>query len=141
MCLSTQLELSKMFKSKGLDFGHFSSKSDNSSLDWWKTLKNWLEKYSNPIFPKKCDIYWQKTCWGCQIKLKFGTQVYDFVLKKTPQNNFFIRGTHHCQNGIWNIQIFASIFLLSHNILQGKFEAKLKKKKMKVTFSSKFYLK
>ena len=62
MRLSTQLELSKMFKSKGLDFGHFSSKSDNSSLDWWKTLKNWLEKYSNPIFPKKCDIYWQKTC-------------------------------------------------------------------------------
>ena len=26
-----------------------------------------------------------------------------------------------------NMKIFASIFLLSHNILQGKFEAKLKK--------------
>ena len=34
MRLSTQLELSKMFKSKGLDFGNFSSKSDNSSFDW-----------------------------------------------------------------------------------------------------------
>ena len=64
MRLSTQLELSKMFKSKGLDFGHFSSKSDNSSLDWWKTLKNWLEKYSNPIFPKNVIYIGKKPVEG-----------------------------------------------------------------------------
>ena len=93
-----------------------------------KNSQKFVEKIFQHNICKKWDIYWQKTCWGCQIKLKFGTQVNHFVLKKTPQNNFFIRGTHHCQNGIWNIQIFASIFLLSHNILQGKFEAKLKKK-------------
>ena len=40
-----------------------------------------------------------------------------------------------------NMKIFASIFLLSRNILQGKFEGKLIKKKVKVTFSFNFFLK
>ena len=40
---------------------------------------------------------------------------------------FFFQPGPNSENGIWSIQIFASIFLLSHNILQGKFEAKLKK--------------
>ena len=63
---------------------------------------------------------WQDTAmhW-CLWKLKFGTQVNQFVLKKTPQNNFFHRCKHHCQNGIWNIQIFASIFLLSLIFYKG----------------------
>ena len=52
MRLSTQLELSKICKSKGLVFAQFWSKSGNSSCDWWKTLKILLEKYSNPIFAK-----------------------------------------------------------------------------------------
>ena len=52
MRLSTQLELSKICKSKGLVFAQFSSEYDNSSFDWWKTLKKLLEKYSNPIFAK-----------------------------------------------------------------------------------------
>ena len=52
MRLSTQLELLKICKSKGLVFAQFWSKSGNSSCDWWKTLKILLEKYSNPIFAK-----------------------------------------------------------------------------------------
>ena len=52
MWLSTQLELSKICKSKGLVFAQFSSESDNSSFDWWETLKNLLKKYSNTIFAK-----------------------------------------------------------------------------------------
>ena len=52
MWLSTQLELLKICKSKGLIFAQFWSKSGNSSCDWWKTLKKLLEKYSNPIFAK-----------------------------------------------------------------------------------------
>ena len=74
MRLSTQLELSKMFKSKCLDFGNFSSKSDNSSFDWWKTLKNWFEKYSNrqsynswsglPGLPRVLGSLGSIRCWA-----------------------------------------------------------------------------
>ena len=39
-----------------------------------------------------------------------GTQADFFMLRKKPQNNFFLRGPQHCENGIWNIKIFASIF-------------------------------
>ena len=141
MRLSTQLELSKICKTKGLVFAKFSSESVNSSFHWWKNSQKFVEQIFQHNICKKWDIYWQKTCWGCLWKLKFGTQVYQFVLKKTPQNNFFHRCKHHCQNGIWNIKIFASIFSLSYNILQGKFVAKLKKLKVKVTFTSKFCLK
>ena len=66
----------------------FSSKSDNSSFDWWKTLKSLLKQIFQPNICKKCDIYWQKTCWGCLIKLKFGTQVNQFVLKKHLKISF-----------------------------------------------------
>ena len=44
---------SKIFKSKGLDFAHFWSKSENSSSDWWTTDQILKEKYSRHIFAKK----------------------------------------------------------------------------------------
>ena len=53
---------------------------------------------------------WQKTCWGYLWSLKFCTQVDYCVLKKTSQNDFFHRGTHHCENGLWKIQIFCDFF-------------------------------
>ena len=42
--------------------------------------------------------------------------------EKKPQNNFFIRGQEHCENGMWNIQIFFTFF---HNlkIFDVRFEA------------------
>ena len=61
MWLSTQLELSKICKSKGLVFAQFPSESDNSSFDWGKTLKNLLKKYSNPIFAKNVIFIGKKT--------------------------------------------------------------------------------
>ena len=78
------------------------------------------------IFPshicRKWDIYWQKTCWGCRINFKFGTQANHLTRRKKNQNNFFIRGPQHCENGIWNIQIFFTFF---HNlkIFDVRFEA------------------
>ena len=71
-----------------------------------KNSQNIVRKIFQPNICKKCDTYWQKTCCWCLGKLKFGTQVNQFVPKKKHQNNFFPRCKHHCQNWIWNIQIF-----------------------------------
>ena len=71
-------------------------------------------------------------------KLKFFMKIKEASRKKTSQNNFFDSPALHCENAIWNIQIFASISLLFHNILQGKFEAKLKKRKWKWHFPPNF---
>ena len=63
---------------------------------------------------QKCDSYLQKTCCWCQISVKFCTPTNYLKLKKTPKNNFFIRGQQHCENGIpkfTNIhKIFAKYF-------------------------------
>ena len=126
MRLCTQLELSKICKSKGLVFAQFSSESDNSSFDRWKTLKKDLKKYSNTIFAKNGISIGKKNCWGCLWKLKFCTQVYHFVLRKTPQN-IFSQGRSSLSK--WNLKytnICINIFTVS-NILQEKFEEKLKK--------------
>ena len=64
MRLSTQLELSKICKSKGLVFAQFSPKSDNSTFDWWKTLKNLLKIYSNQIFAKNVIFIGEKSVAG-----------------------------------------------------------------------------
>ena len=64
MWLSTQLELSEICKSKGLVFAQFSPKSDNSTFDWWKTLKNLLKKYSNQIFTKNVIFIGKKSVAG-----------------------------------------------------------------------------
>ena len=92
MWLSTQLELSKICKSKGLVFAQFPSESDNSSFDWGKTLKNLLKKYSNPIIAKNVIYIGKKNLLRVSDKVK--TQVNQFVLRRKPQNKFFIRGTH-----------------------------------------------
>ena len=62
--LSTQLELSKICKSKGLVFAQFSPKHDNSTFDWWKILKNLLKKYSNQIFAKNVIFIGKKSIAG-----------------------------------------------------------------------------
>ena len=50
MCLSTQLELSKVFKSKGLVFAQFWSKFKNSTSGWSPAVKIFREKYFCRIF-------------------------------------------------------------------------------------------
>ena len=88
-------------------------------------MKNWT-KFEGKIFPShicpKLDSYWQKTCSWCQLNFKFGTQANHVMPRKKAQNNFFNWGQEHCENGIWNIQIFFTFF---HNlkIFDVRFEA------------------
>ena len=49
------------------------------------------------------------------------------ALKKNLKITFLDRTPFIVKMEFENMKIFASIFLLSHNILQGKFEAKLNK--------------
>ena len=60
MCLSTQLELSKVFKSKGLVFAQFWPDFKNSTSGWSKTLKRFGEKYSRQIFVKNVALVGKK---------------------------------------------------------------------------------
>ena len=85
------------------------------------------EKYFPHKYNKKCHFFYKKMWRAGLLKLKFFMKIKEASRKKTSQNNFFDSPALHCENAIWNIQIFASISLLFHNILQGKFEAKLKK--------------
>ena len=66
---------------------------------------------------------------SCDLKMHFRSSTNPTTLRRDSMN------------GIWNIQIFASIFLLSNNILQRKFEVKLIKIESESDFSSKFCLK
>ena len=50
-----------------------------------KNSQKIVRKIFQPNICKKCDIYWQKTCCWCLRKLKFGTQVNQFVLKNTAK--------------------------------------------------------
>ena len=52
MQLSIEIEDFQVFKSKGLDFAQFWSKIDNSSSDWWTTVRILEEKYLHHIFAK-----------------------------------------------------------------------------------------
>ncbi len=60
MCLSTQLELSKVFKSKGLVFAQFWPDFENSTSGWSKTLKIFGGKYSRQIFVKNVVLAGKK---------------------------------------------------------------------------------
>ena len=108
--------MSKVLKSKCLVFGQFWSKSDNSSSSWWATVQILKEKYLHHIFAKNVASIGKKTCCWCQWNFKFGTQTNYIKLRKKPQNNFFHWGQHHCESGIWNIQIFFVIFFIVQNI-------------------------
>ena len=43
--------------------------------------------------------------------------------EKKPQNNFLVWGAHHCENGIWKIQIFCEFFS-SSKIFDVRFQGK-----------------
>ena len=92
------------------------------SVVWKKIVQNFMEKYSHMLFVKNGDSMGKKIVLG---KLEIWHTGKLGPAQKKSQNNCFTWGLIHNENWIWNIQIFASIWL-SHNILQGKFEAKLK---------------
>ena len=86
-------------------------------------MKNWT-KFEGKIFPShicpKLDSYWQKTCSWCQLNFKFGTQANHVMPRKKAQNNFFNWGQDHCENGIWNEQIF---FIVYDGVLRPVFNS------------------
>ena len=92
--------------------------SFNSILFQILKFQFWLVKNSTKFEGKilflnicqKCVIWRQKTCCWCQRNLKFCTDANYVVLKKTPQNNFFLWAEQHGQNGIWNLEIFVEFF-------------------------------
>ena len=106
MCQAIELGSLKVLKSKGLVFAQFWSKSENSFSKWWKTVQKLKEKYCHHIFVKNVTFISKKTCSWCQWNLKFCTQANNIEPKKTAQNIFFHWGQEHCENGIWNFQIF-----------------------------------
>ena len=122
MRLSIELENFQILKSKGLVFAQFWSKYDNSSADWWKTGQNLKEKYSHHIFVQNEAVICKKNLLLVSDKLQIRHTSKLPYAEKKPQNNFFIRGQEHCENGIWNIQIFFTFF---HNlkIFDVRFEA------------------
>ena len=72
------------------------------------------QKNTRKTFPPnichKWIIYLQKTWIGWLTTLKFCTQIVLVAFKKKAQNNFFVSDPIHCENGIWNILIFAKYF-------------------------------
>ena len=69
-----------------------------------------------------------KNLKGVSSKLQILHTIKFFcALKKNLKITFLDRTPFIVKMEFENMKIFASIFLLSHNILQGKFEAKLKK--------------
>ena len=72
------------------------------------------KKITRKIFPPnichKWIIHQQKTWTGWLTTLKFCKQIVLVVFWKKAQNNFFVSDPLHCENGIWNILIFAKYF-------------------------------
>ena len=58
----------------------------------------------------KWIIYKQKTWRGWLTILKFCKHFFLFAFRKKGQNNLFVSDPLHCENGIWNILIFAKYF-------------------------------
>ena len=53
----------------------------------------------------------ENSSW-CLWNFKFSLQANYLMPRKKPQNNFVHWGQQHCQNGVWNLQIFYVIFSL-----------------------------
>ena len=61
----------------------------------------------------------QKTWIARLRKMKLFSPADEVLPYKRPDNDFFLSRAIHCENSIWNIQIFASIFI-SLNICGGR---------------------
>ena len=101
---------SKIFRSKGLVFAQFWSKSENSSSDWWTTDQILKEKYSRHIFAKK-GVSLDKNLKGVSDHLEiWHAKRFCGALKK-PDNNVLVPGPVHCENGfnVWKLK-YSSFF-------------------------------
>ena len=101
-------------KSKCLVFAQFWSKSDNSFFDWCKTVNILVEKYFPHKYDDKYGIFLQKTWRAGLWNPKFYMKTQEASCKKISQNNFFHSAALHCENAIWNLQIFSVIFSSSN---------------------------
>ena len=104
-----KLEIQKFGKVKAQFSLNFVPNLKISVLTGKKLYKIWGKNIFLNIC-QKCVIWRQKTCCWCQRNLKFCTDANYVVLKKTPQNNFFLWAEQHGQNGIWNLEIFVEFF-------------------------------
>ena len=108
--------MSKVLKSKCLVFGQFWSKSDNSSSSWWATVQILKEKYLHHIFAKNVASIGKKPVAGVSETSNLAHRQITSSWGKNLKITFFHWGQHHCENGIWNIQIFFVIFFIVQNI-------------------------
>ena len=93
---------SKIFRSKGLVFAQFWSKSEYFQFWLVKDCSNFEAKIFPSHICQKWGTYWQKTWTGCQNTLKFGMQKDFVVLWKKPENNVLVPGPLHCEN--WRLK-------------------------------------
>ena len=88
----------KVFKSKGLVFAQFWSKFKNSTSGWSKTARALFQIYFYTELVKYLYTYLQKTWRAGRISLKFGVVSNQVVLRKTLENENFIRPALLCAN-------------------------------------------
>ena len=104
-----KLEIQKFWKVKAQFSLNFVPNLKISVLTGKELYKIWGKNIFLHIC-QICVIWSQKTCCGCGRNFKFCTDANYVVLKKTRQNNFFLPGPQHGQNGIWNLEIFVEYF-------------------------------
>ena len=109
MRLSIEVEISKVRKSKALVFAQFRSKTTKTSSFLWKTVKILKEQYFRQILMGNEGSIVKKPEGGMGEMWKLVCNQISWCSKK-PQNTFFLTGPLHCENGFWNMKIFALIF-------------------------------
>ena len=88
----------KVFKSKGLVFAQFWYKFKNSTSGWSKTARALFQIYFYTELVKYLYTFLQKTWRAGRISLKFGVVSNQVVLRKTLENENFIRPALLCAN-------------------------------------------
>ena len=83
---------------KGLVFAQFWSKFKNSTSGWSKTARALFQIYFYTELVKYLYTYLQKTWRADRISLKFGVVSNQVVLRKTLENENFIRPALLCAN-------------------------------------------
>ena len=69
-----------------------------------------VEKYLLRKYDTNMAFFLQKNWRAGLWNLKFFMKTKEASPEKTSQNNFFHSPALHCENGVWNIQIFFVIF-------------------------------
>ena len=105
-----KLEVSKVFKSKGLVFPQFCSKYDNSSTDWWKTGQNLKEKYSYHIFVQNEAVIVKKPVAGAGETSNSTHRQITLWSEKKSKITFFSGASNIVKMGSEIYKYFSSFF-------------------------------